>query len=156
MREFYFFSLGGLIMMCAPAVPGYISQGALLAVVVEGGAPWEVLHPPILTFDPNRLTGWFIMVGVTLVHTLITEVLLGQSLGKRMVGARIVAADFAPPTRGQRALRVLVKCLTLLIPPFVVVPLINPNMLAVHDALARTMVVKPRVRLAREHDSSSE
>lgn len=29
----YFFSFGGLIMMCAPAVPGYMSHGAVPEVV---------------------------------------------------------------------------------------------------------------------------
>lgn len=32
-RRRYFFSLGGLIMMCAPAVPGYINQGAVPGVI---------------------------------------------------------------------------------------------------------------------------
>lgn len=31
----YFFSFAGLIIMCAPALPGYINQGAVPDVVVS-------------------------------------------------------------------------------------------------------------------------
>ena len=35
MREGLLNYFGGLIIMCAPAVPGYISQGSLPGVVVK-------------------------------------------------------------------------------------------------------------------------
>ena len=39
-KALYF--LGGLIMMCAPAVPGYISHGALSLALVDSPVDWGV------------------------------------------------------------------------------------------------------------------
>ena len=41
-KSLYFF--GGLIMMCAPAVPGYISHGALSLALVDSPVDWGVAN----------------------------------------------------------------------------------------------------------------
>jgi hypothetical protein len=42
--QYTYFAFGGLIIMCAPAVPGAISQGALSLDLVDSPVDWGVAN----------------------------------------------------------------------------------------------------------------
>jgi uncharacterized RDD family membrane protein YckC len=92
--------------------------------------------------------GWYadpitwIGLGLYLLHTTASEVLTGRTMGKAMVGLRVVSLDGSVPDRGQLLTRNLLRIIDvgLLFIPALLVPL-SPLRQRVGDAAAGTLVV---------------
>jgi len=55
----------------------------------------------------------------------------------------VIAVDGTRPTRRRLALRNLVKCLVIVVPPLAIITLLNPNLQGLDDLVGRTVVVGP-------------
>lgn len=97
-----------------------------------------------------------IVIFVLVVHTGISEVVWGTSLGKRMVGGKVVALDGLPATRLQRALRVAAKAVVLLLPLMGLLVFLDPLHRGLPELVSRTVVVVARrpADVPREEDSA--
>jgi uncharacterized RDD family membrane protein YckC len=83
-------------------------------------------------------------MSLTMAHSAVGELIGRRSLGKALLGARVLSADGGTPRVAQLLLRNLVKYLVVLVPPLAVVMLTNPNVQGLDDLAGRTVVVGPR------------
>jgi uncharacterized RDD family membrane protein YckC len=114
--------------------------GALVALLLLRCALADLFRLPMLTADLAHAAPYLVMAGVTVLHSTITELLTGRSLGKGLVGARVVAANGGRPDPRQVLVRNLFKAATLFLPPLAVVALLNPQAQGLGDLVARTVV----------------
>jgi uncharacterized RDD family membrane protein YckC len=79
---------------------------------------------------------------VYLAHTTISEVLVGRTLGKVIMGLRVISLDGKPPTRGQLVTRNLLRLIDagLIFLPVLLVPF-SPLRQRAGDTAAGTVVV---------------
>jgi len=108
------------------------SHGDLVSALLAGG--WK-----------SRLF-WFYGAGylVYVTHTLVSELLTGQTLGKWTMGLKVVGMDGAPPSRRAILIRNLLRLidvsnLLLFLPLLMIV--ISPLRQRIGDALAGTVVI---------------
>ena len=114
--------------------------GALVALLLLRCELADLLRLPMLTSDLAHAAPYLVMAGVTVTHSTITELVTSRSLGKRLVGARVVTADGCRPGARQVLVRNLFKAATLFLPPLAVVALINPQAQGLGDLATRTVV----------------
>jgi len=91
-----------------------------------------------------------VVVGLYVVHTLVTEMFTGVTLGKRILGLRVVSNDGSAINLWQALLRNAVKPVELMAWPLLLFILLNPGRQRMGDLAARTAVV----RQAGEKDKS--
>ena len=72
----------------------------------------------------------------------MTELATRRTLGKTLLGARVVARDGSRPTTVAILIRNGFKALVLLIPVLAVFALLSPHLQGVGDSVARTVVVR--------------
>ena len=120
-------------------VAGMVDLAPMLAVAA-------IFHPanassPLANVDPDSFAELFSFALATyLLHTLIAELICGQSLGKIIFGLRVLKMDGTAPTRAQIVSRNLLRVADIpLILPLVVL-LITPLHQRVGDLAAGTVV----------------
>ncbi|MCC7408179.1 MAG: RDD family protein [Phycisphaeraceae bacterium] len=97
---------------------------------------------------PGRGTSWSSMapggiaMGLFIVHTMVGEMIWGRSLGKWMLGLRVVEADGSRPAWWQVATRGGLKVLDLLLPPLLVLMVISPLRQRLGDLAGKTVVIQ--------------
>ena len=114
--------------------------GVLTALVLQNPLG-DLFRLPIVTMSLELSLPYLMMVGLTILHSSVSEILTGKTLGKAMVGARIAARDGSPPRIEQLLLRNFLKCFVLLVPPLALFSLFNPHLQGLPDLAARTIVV---------------
>lgn len=117
---------------------------AVLTALVLDCSPLDLVRMPLITSTPEQTVPYLIMAGLTIIHTTITEVLTGRSLGKALMGGRVVTIDGARPGPKAIVTRNLLKAFMLAIPPLAVIVVVNPNGQGLGDIIARTIVVRER------------
>ncbi len=103
------------------------------------GDPLEFIVPGLL------------FIGLTVLHTTVTELLTARSAGKALMGTRLAGLSGQRPTTGQVVVRGLLKPFDLIAYLLLVLPVVNPGRQRLADLIARTLVV----RKAAEHDSDA-
>ena len=83
------------------------------------------------------------LIGLTVLHTTVTELVTGRSAGKALVGTRLTDLDGAPSTAGRVLLRGMLKPFDLIAYLLLVLPVINPGRQRLADLIAGTLVVRP-------------
>jgi uncharacterized RDD family membrane protein YckC len=130
--------------LCAFAVD--LVPGGIMTMVLLGCRPTDLLGIPLLTVTFQQSVPYIVMAGFTMLHSTVTECFGRPSLGKAILGARIVTVDGATPRAAQILPRNLVKTVLVLVPPLAVIMLLNPNGQGLHDLAVRTVVVGPSER----------
>jgi uncharacterized RDD family membrane protein YckC len=118
------------------------AAGLVAALVLGIDQPAVFLRLPLWTPELDAAIPGFVMVGFTALHSTASELLGGWTLGKLLVGGRVIAPDGSRPTPGAVILRNLVKLVILLVPVLVVVALFNPHWQGLDDQVGRTLVVR--------------
>jgi uncharacterized RDD family membrane protein YckC len=104
------------------------------------------------TVDPDRdlvpqlqsaenLSLYAISVCIYLLHTTLSEVFAGRTLGKILLGLRTVTVEVATPNTGQFLIRNLLRVIDLIWFPLTLV-LISPLRQRSADVAAGTMVIR--------------
>jgi len=133
-----------LASLAARAVAAVIDLVPCFAAVI-------VLFPAVVSkvgFDywPGRSGSWSAMLPGTLVivlfvgHTVVAEAIWGQSLGKRLVGVRVVDMAGQRPRLWQVLGRNVLKALDLIVPPLLVMLVISPLRQRLGDLVTETLV----------------
>ena len=129
-----------LAPMSVRFVAGLVDLAPILAVIA-------ILHPtsntnPLANID-YRSFSQLAQLSVTtyVLHTLIAEVICGQSIGKMVFGLRVMAIDGKPPRRWQLVARNLLRVfdVTLMGIPLLII-FITPLHLRVGDLVGGTVV----------------
>jgi uncharacterized RDD family membrane protein YckC len=92
---------------------------------------------------------------IYLAHTTLCEVFLGRTLGKIIMGLRVISLDGKPPTRGQMATRNLLRLIDagLIFLPVLLVPF-SPLRQRAGDTAAGTVVVTAKPHPTEDHPGS--
>jgi uncharacterized RDD family membrane protein YckC len=115
--------------------------GGVVSVLVLRCSPIDVLRLPIFTDSLELALPFLVMVGVAFVHMTLTEMIKGTTLGKALLGARVISNSGQRPDAKQVLIRNAVKVLILLVPVLAIFALLNPNLRGFNDLVARTVVV---------------
>jgi uncharacterized RDD family membrane protein YckC len=132
----------------APLVPrliaGLIDLLPVLACSAVLTVRRDVAVDPLQQLSSNAtLTAICFATGIYVLHTTLSEVLGGRTLGKWALGLRAVTVTGERPTNGQMVLRNVLRIVDLLWFPLVLV-LLSPLRQRSADVAAGTMVVRER------------
>ena len=123
------------------AVAADIAASGLVVALVFGYTPAELLKFPIWTADLAQATPALLMIAITVGHCTLSELIGCRTLGKSLVGARVVAGDGSRPSAAAIVARNIFKTIVLLIPLLAVFALLNPHLQGLGDMVAGTVVV---------------
>ena len=99
---------------------------------------------PLLIADFFEAGPFFVMTGFMLIHATAGEVLTGRTLGKYIMGVRIVGQMVDDVRAYEVVLRNIGKAVALAVPPLLLIVAMNPNLQGLGDIMGRTLVVRPR------------
>ena len=122
-------------------VAGLVDLAPILAVVA-------ILHPanagnPLASIDEKSLSSLAqLSVATYVLHTLVSELICGQSIGKMVFGLRVMGSDGNPPKLWAVALRNLLRVFDVTLVGFpLLIVFINPLHQRVGDLIGGTVVV---------------
>ena len=120
-----------------------LAPGAMAVVVIFNLDPLSYVEE-LRAGDPGAIPPLLALMGISGGVAAILEVLTGRSLGKWLVGGRILRLDGSPATVLQRGLRSLLRLsILLLLPlawPLALLPLLDPVGRGIPELLTRTVV----------------
>ena len=116
-----------------------VAAGLTLAVL--GCSARDLLDLPLWSTDIARTVPFLVTAAITIAHSTLSEMVMGRTLGKMLLGGRVVSLDGSRPQPLAILIRNGFKMVVLVIPVLAVAALLNPNAQGVGDHLARTVVV---------------
>jgi uncharacterized RDD family membrane protein YckC len=121
-------------------VAGMVDLAPILGVIA-------ILHPansvnPLASIDGRSLSELlWLSLATYVLHTLLAEMICGQTIGKMIFGLRVVSADGSAPKMGAIVVRNLLRLVDMpLVLPMLVV-LLTPLQQRVGDIVAGTVVI---------------
>lgn len=132
-----------------------LAPGMMAAVVVFDLDPAGFLEE-VQAGDPRAVAPVLFGTAVASVLSGVLEVLFGRSLGKLLVGLRVVALDGSPGTRLQRGLRAGLRFVILMFWPIGVLAVLDPDGRGMPELLSRTVVVPARPSIAPATSASTD
>lgn len=87
-----------------------------------------------------------VVIGVTILHETVAELIWRRSLGKFVMGGVVRASDGSQPSSSQILLRALFKAVVLYAPILAVFVFLSPALQGVPETVSRTVVADARVR----------
>lgn len=127
--------LAAMIDMTPPMLIGMLLTGTSDPMFVF--ANW-----PSPSGDWSDMVAGVIAIGLFVAHTAVTEALTARTLGKRLVGLRVVTVKGQPPNLWQMLVRNVLKALALVIWFPLILIAFNPARQRLGDLAARTVVVR--------------
>ena len=118
-----------------------LAVGGLLTILLLQCTPAQLLQFPTWTADIADATPSLWLIGITVIHCTVGEMVFARSIGKAMLGARVITAQGARPSFGSILVRNAIKIIVLLIPVLAVFALLNHHLQGLGDLMARTLVV---------------
>jgi uncharacterized RDD family membrane protein YckC len=116
----------------------------LVAMLLFSANPADLLVLPIAAMDFNDSFPFLVMAGITLLHQGVSESIWSTTLGKFLFGGRILLLDDSPRIWRVVLIRTVIKSMTYLIPPIVLLMITNHNLQGIGDILSRSVVVSKR------------
>lgn len=124
--------------------------GVLLALLLFDTDPTSLASVPLWSSELAFAGPGLVIIGVTIGHETLTELLWHRSIGKAIVGGRVVASDGTPPGSGTILLRQLFKTVVLYAPILAIFVVLSPACQGVPETVSRTVVADGRAMRARE------
>lgn len=115
--------------------------GAILALLLNGLPFEDLFRLPFWAISLDQSPVILVWAGVTVLHGAIMEMFSGRSIGKMLVGGRVVTLTGQRAGIGAVLLRHLFKFVVLVIPPLGVFVLVNPHRQGLGETISRTVVV---------------
>lgn len=132
------------------------APGGLLAVLITDSAPAALLKWPLWTAGLSDGIPFLIMAAITVCHVTIVELTKGTTLGKSLMGGKVLSADGSRARPWPVLLRNLVKCLIVVVPPLGLFALLNPNLQGVGDLVSHTVVVRSQAEETADSSSGDD
>ena len=104
----------------------------------------DLIYSPILTPDVAKTAPYLLACALTVAHGTLGELLTGRSLGKAVLGTRVVSADGLRAGLRQTLVRNVIKSLVLMLPPLAVFALLSPHQQGLGEQMSRTLVIRRR------------
>jgi uncharacterized RDD family membrane protein YckC len=121
-----------------------LALSAVVTLLVFRCPVVELLWWPLWTADLAASVPFLAMIGLTVAHSTLAELAAGGTIGKKLVGAKVVTCDGARPRARAIFVRNALKAIVLLIPVLAVFALLDPHVQGFADQVARTVVVRTR------------
>ena len=118
-----------------------LAVGGVATILLLRCTPAELLRLPMWTADIADAAPSLWLIGITMMHCTFGEIVAARSVGKALLGARVVTAHGVRPTLGSILVRNAFKIIVLLIPVLAVFALLNHHLQGLGDLMARTLVV---------------
>lgn len=142
------------------AIAGIIdlAPGFILAALIYGLSFGEIILQAWPGMGPEKafiaMRPGFVVIGVTLLHTTITEFILARSPGKILMGMYVADLNGKPAPPLPCLGRALSRAFELFAPLMILVAVISPARQRLGDILARTTIVmrKPEEPAEPEHN----
>lgn len=100
----------------------------------------QILIPPLWSADIEISLPYIAMVVAAITFSMFEEIIFGRSLGKRLMGGRVVSIHGAPAAWWQHIVRNLLKGLVLLSPVLAIPSLLNSMGAGIPEIISRTRV----------------
>jgi len=133
-------TLGPLPRLMAVAVD--LGVSGVVSLIVFRCPPVELFWWPLWTADLSASAPFLVMIGLTVLHSTLTELIAACTLGKKLVRAKVVTAEGARPSARAIFARNALKVIVLLIPVLAVFAVLTPHLQGLGDQVARTVVVR--------------
>lgn len=114
--------------------------GAIIVMVVFKLSAAEFAES-FISIQAETTLPAFILVLITGLHSGITEIIFGASLGKAILGGKVVALDNANASKLQRGLRGAGKIVILILPLLSLLVILDPLSRGLPELITRTIVV---------------
>ncbi len=114
----------------------------MVSLIVLGCPLVELFWWPLWTADLSASGPFLVMIGLTVLHSTLTELTTACTLGKKLVGAKVVTGEGARPSARAIIARNALKVIVLLIPVLAVFAILTPHLQGLGDQVARTVVVR--------------
>jgi uncharacterized RDD family membrane protein YckC len=124
------------------AVAADLGVSGVVSLIVFRCPPVELFWWPLWTADLSASAPFMVMIGLTVLHSTLTELIAACTLGKKLVGAKVVTAEGARPSARAIIARNALKVIVLLIPLLAVFAVLTPHLQGLGDQVARTVVVR--------------
>jgi len=135
--------------------PGFVLAGLIYDVsvgqVIFESWPGNGIEKAFIAMRPG-----FVVIGVTLLHTVICELILARSLGKIMMGMYVADLNGKPAPPMPCLGRSLSRAFELFAPLMILVAIISPARQRLGDILAKTTVVMRKPEAPAEPDTDDE
>ncbi|MHC4963386.1 MAG: RDD family protein [Planctomycetota bacterium] len=126
------------------AVAVDLALSAVVTLLVFRCPVVELLWWPLWTADLAVSVPFLAMIGLTVAHCTLAELAAASTIGKKLLGAKVVSCDGARPRARAIIVRNALKVIVLLIPVLAVFALLDPHVRGLGDHVARTVVVRTR------------
>jgi uncharacterized RDD family membrane protein YckC len=130
--------------------------GAVIAMVALQRPAIDLLGLPLMTLRFEDSVPYIVMACIGGAIATGTELVRGRSLGKSLLGLHIRTERGGGPSKAALLVRGVVRLLGVLAPPLLVFALFSPNLQALHDLLARTVVIRLPREGGEDGDSPGE
>ena len=109
-------------------------------VIFKGEYAIQILIPPLWSADIEISLPYIAMVVATVAFSMLEEIIFARSLGKRLMGGRVVSIHGEPAAWWQHIARNLLKGLVLLSPVLAIPSLLSPMGAGIPEIISRTRV----------------
>lgn len=118
----------------------------LLVIKLQMGVEFDELAERLShsTDTLQTLTLHFFITGVFVLHTTVSEIFTGRTLGKAIFGLKVTNLHGAPINLWQGLIRGLIRTLELTAPPLLLILILQPYRQRLGDLAARTLVLTRR------------
>ena len=134
--------------------------GAVAAMLIFDLDPWQLQQrwPGMQgqETDWQNMKPGVLVIGVFLLHCIISELIPARTLGKALTGLRVCTLDGKRPQRWQLLVRNLLKILDLVAWLLLLLPLIGPYRQRLGDMVARTVVVMPAPPMTEDDEQNPD
>ena len=113
---------------------------AIASVVMFEADMVSILIPPLWSADIQMSFPYIAMVVAAIAFSMFEEITFGRSMGKRLMGGRVVSIHGEPAAWWQHIARNLLKGLVLLSPVLAIPSLLNPLGAGLPEIISRTRV----------------
>ncbi len=113
---------------------------AIASVVMFDADMESILIPPLWSADIQMSFPYIAMVVAAIAFSMIEEITFGRSMGKRLMGGRVVSIHGEPAAWWQHIARNLLKGLVLLSPVLAIPSLLSPTGAGIPEIISRTRV----------------
>lgn len=117
------------------------APGGILTLLVLEQSPLDLIFHPLFASEPGQVAAFGMMLGLTMTHSLLGELWKATTLGKAILGARVITSKGGRPGAKQIVIRNMLKLVILLIPPLGLLMIRNPYLQGIPEMKSHTVVV---------------
>ena len=130
--------------------------GVLLALLLFDTDLASVASIPLWSSELAFAGPGLVIIGVTIFHETVSELIWHRSIGKFLMGGRVLASDGSSPGSGSILLRQLFKTVVLYAPILAIFVILSPAFQGIPETVSRTVVSDSKALQDKENHPEVE